>query len=62
MFNSAAGAVRTAATVHARNGHFMGTARMGDDPDTSVVDRWSVSHDIPNLVVADGSVFVTGAP
>jgi choline dehydrogenase-like flavoprotein len=57
----AAGAVRTAVTpIHARNGHFMGTARMGDDPDTSVVDRWSVSHDIPNLVVADGSVFVTG--
>jgi len=57
----AAGAVRTAVTpVHARNGHFMGTARMGDDPRASVVDRWSVSHDIPNLVVADGSVFVTG--
>jgi len=41
------------------NSHLLGTARMGDDPATSVVDRWSISHDIPNLVIADGSVFVT---
>jgi choline dehydrogenase-like flavoprotein len=41
------------------NAHFMGTARMGDDPTTSVVDRWGMSHDIPNLGVIDGSVFVT---
>jgi len=39
--------------------HLMGTARMGDDPETSVVDRWGVAHDVPNLVVADASVFVT---
>jgi choline dehydrogenase-like flavoprotein len=39
--------------------HLMGTARMGDDPRTSVVDRWCMSHDIPNLGVIDGSVFVT---
>jgi hypothetical protein len=32
---------------------------MGDDPQRSVVDRWCVSHDIPNLFVVDGSVFVT---
>jgi hypothetical protein len=41
------------------NAHFMGTARMGDDPDSSVVDRWGMSHDIPNLGVIDGSIFVT---
>jgi choline dehydrogenase-like flavoprotein len=41
------------------NSHVLGTARMGDDPATSVVDRWGVAHDVPNLVVVDGSVFVT---
>ena len=40
------------------NGHFTGTARMGDDPRTSVVDRWSMCHDVPNLGIIDGSVFV----
>ncbi len=39
--------------------HLMGTARMGDDPKTSVVDQFCRSHDIPNLFVIDGSVFVT---
>jgi choline dehydrogenase-like flavoprotein len=41
--------------------HLMGTARMGEDPRRSVVDRWGRSHDVPNLFVADGSVFVTAA-
>jgi choline dehydrogenase-like flavoprotein len=41
------------------NAHFMGTARMGDNPGTSVVDRWGMSHDIPNLGIIDASVFVT---
>ncbi|MEZ5924301.1 MAG: GMC family oxidoreductase [Hyphomicrobiaceae bacterium] len=41
--------------------HPLGTCRMGDDPDTSVVDPWGRSHDIPNLYVADGSVLVTGS-
>jgi choline dehydrogenase-like flavoprotein len=39
--------------------HLLGTARMGDDPETSVVDRWGRSHDVPNLFIVDGSVFVT---
>ena len=39
--------------------HLLGTARMGDDPATSVVDPFCRSHDVPNLFVADGSVFVT---
>ena len=42
--------------------HLMGTARMGDDPATSVVDRWGRAHDVPNLFVVDGSLFVTCAP
>lgn len=41
------------------NAHLMGTARMGDDPTSSVVNKWCMSHDIPNLGVIDGSVFVT---
>ena len=38
----------------------MGTARMGDDPARSVVDRNGQAHDVDNLYVVDGSVFVTG--
>ena len=41
------------------NSHHLGTARMGDDPATSVVDRWCMTHDVPNLGIVDGSVFVT---
>ena len=39
--------------------HFMGTARMGDDPQTSVVDPWGRIHDLDNVYLADGSVFVS---
>ena len=39
--------------------HLLGTARMGNDPNTSVLDRWNRTHDVPNLYVADGSCFVT---
>ncbi|OJU79778.1 MAG: glucose dehydrogenase [Solirubrobacterales bacterium 70-9] len=41
-------------------GHLLGTARMGDDPERSVVDSYGRAHDVPNLFVADGSIFVTG--
>jgi choline dehydrogenase-like flavoprotein len=40
-------------------GHLMGTARMGNDPDTSVTDPFGRTHDCPNLFIADGSLFVT---
>lgn len=39
--------------------HNMGTARMGDDPRTSVCDRWGRTHDIENLFISDGSLFPT---
>ena len=32
---------------------------MGNDPKTSVVDKYHRTHDIPNLFVCDGSSFVT---
>jgi choline dehydrogenase-like flavoprotein len=39
--------------------HLNGTARMGDDPRTSVVDADCRSWDIRNLWICDGSVFPT---
>ncbi|MDG2305084.1 MAG: GMC family oxidoreductase [Candidatus Binatia bacterium] len=39
--------------------HLMGTARMGRDPATSVVNEWGRSHDVRNLFIIDGSIFVT---
>ncbi len=41
-------------------GHLLGTARMGRDPERSVVNEWGRSHDVRNLFIVDGSVFVTG--
>ena len=40
-------------------GHLLGTCRMGDDPETSVVDRYLRSHDVSNLFICDGSSLVT---
>ena len=40
--------------------HYLGTCRMGANPSTSVVDPWCRTHDVPNLFIGDGSVFVTG--
>ena len=45
--------------VAAAGFHFLGTARMGSDPMTSVVDAVGRAHDVPNLVLVDGAVFVT---
>jgi choline dehydrogenase-like flavoprotein len=39
--------------------HEHGTARMGNDAATSVVDKWCQAHDVPNLYVLDGSVLPT---
>ena len=39
--------------------HLNGTARMGDDPRTSVVDTNCRTWDIANLWICDGSVFPT---
>jgi choline dehydrogenase-like flavoprotein len=43
----------------ASTAHIMGTARMGIDPAHSVVDPYGRVHDLDNVYVADGSVFVT---
>jgi choline dehydrogenase-like flavoprotein len=41
--------------------HLMGTARMGTDPARSVVNEWGRCHDVKNLFIVDGSIFVTAA-
>ncbi|WP_343316117.1 GMC family oxidoreductase [Brucella sp. BE17] len=41
--------------------HQCGTARLGDDPATSVVDLNCRAHDIPNLYITDASVLPTSA-
>ncbi|WP_375388778.1 GMC family oxidoreductase [uncultured Amnibacterium sp.] len=43
--------------VLARTAHAEGTNRMGDDRETSVVDRDGRSHDVANLWICDNSVF-----
>jgi choline dehydrogenase-like flavoprotein len=40
--------------------HEMGTARMGKDPKTSVLNKWNQVWDAPNVFVTDGS-FMTSA-
>jgi choline dehydrogenase-like flavoprotein len=44
-----------------RYAHLIGGARMGSDPRTSVVDSFGRTHDIPNLFLCDGSIFLTQA-
>jgi gluconate 2-dehydrogenase alpha chain len=39
--------------------HTYGGTRMGDNPESSVVDKWGFSHEAPNLGMLGGSVFGT---
>ena len=41
--------------------HEMGTARMGKDPKTSVLNGWNQAHDVPNLFVTDGACMTSSA-
>jgi choline dehydrogenase-like flavoprotein len=41
--------------------HEMGTARMGHDPKTSVLNKFNQMHDVPNVFITDGSCMVSSA-
>jgi choline dehydrogenase-like flavoprotein len=41
--------------------HQLGTVRFGDDPKSSVLDRWCKAHELDNLYVTDTSFFVSSA-
>jgi choline dehydrogenase-like flavoprotein len=57
----AAGAKDIGTQVPILNGgwHLLGTARMGSDPERSVVNGWGRCHDVKNLFIVDGSIWVT---
>jgi choline dehydrogenase-like flavoprotein len=58
----AAGATQIVAEPvgEARGGvHLLGTCRMGNDPATSVIDKYHRTHDVKNLFISDGSSMVT---
>ena len=58
----AAGALRVTkapVTEQTSSVHLLGTCRMGNDPATSVIDKYHRSHDVPNLFICDGSSLVT---
>jgi gluconate 2-dehydrogenase alpha chain len=60
----AAGATKTwggAMPVIAVHSHAYGGTRMGDDPAASVVNRYSISHEAPNLAIMGGSTFLNTA-
>ncbi|MBC2670108.1 GMC oxidoreductase [Novosphingobium piscinae] len=39
--------------------HEMGTARMGRDPATSVLNRYNQAHEVPNLFITDGAAMAS---
>ena len=58
----AAGAKRTwkdAVVESTSTAHLLGTCRMGNDRNTSVVDKFHRTHDVRNLFICDGSSMVT---
>lgn len=61
----ASGAVDIVTSTHIYPGgggiHEMGTARMGKDPKTSVLNKFNQSHDVDNLFVTDGSCMTSAS-
>lgn len=41
--------------------HEMGTARMGHDPRTSVLNRYNQMHEVPNVFISDGACMTSGS-
>jgi choline dehydrogenase-like flavoprotein len=62
MLEAAGGKVVKQADAAATPGlgiHEMGTARMGHDPKTSVLNKWNQTHEIANLFITDGSAMAS---
>ncbi len=59
----AAGAneIRTFAPVRYTGWHLMGTTKMGNNKNSSVVNKYGQAHDLENLIIVDSSVFVTSS-
>jgi choline dehydrogenase-like flavoprotein len=55
-----AGEVQVGQIKPGASSHYLGTCRMGEYPGHSVVNAQCRAHDVGNLFIADGSVFVTG--
>ena len=53
--------VRTGVEIPGMAIHEVGTARMGNDPKKSVLNAYCQTHDVSNLLVTDGSCFVSSA-
>jgi choline dehydrogenase-like flavoprotein len=60
---AAAGAKSTIAfgPVRHTGWHLMGTTKMGNNPNKSVVNKYGQTHDVKNLFIVDSSIFVTSA-
>jgi choline dehydrogenase-like flavoprotein len=39
--------------------HEMGTARMGNDPKTSILNKFNQAHEVPNLFCTDGAAMTS---
>jgi choline dehydrogenase-like flavoprotein len=52
---------RAVVTAVGFKNHEMGTARMGRDPNTSVLNGWNQAHDVPNLFITDGAAMTSSA-
>ncbi len=62
MIEAAGGMVVSQATEPGTPGlgiHEMGTACMGKDPKTSVLNKWNQAHDVPNLFITDGAAMAS---
>jgi choline dehydrogenase-like flavoprotein len=56
IVNKGKGPSNPGATIHE-----MGTAHMGTDPRTSVLNQYNQAHDVPNLFITDGSAMASTA-
>lgn len=61
LLASGASSVSIAPQVRETGWHLLETTTMGESASTSVTDGYGVTHEVPNLVIADGSTWPTSA-